>query len=96
MPACKICGSETNCCFNIRLERTPICDYCANSICLQQVSALVLGRKEVPKTKGKNLAKRNVADSETLSGETVEVRSLPFESAYYQTEREDPRFHSRG
>lgn len=36
MKKCKLCGDPTDVIFNINLKATPICEYCASSIFLQQ------------------------------------------------------------
>ena len=46
MKKCKVCKSETENKFNIEFKATPICEDCANSIMLQQVSWLAKTAKE--------------------------------------------------
>lgn len=35
---CKVCGEETETCFNINFKAVPICECCADSIFLQQAA----------------------------------------------------------
>jgi hypothetical protein len=35
---CKICGEETDVIFNIDFVATPICEFCARAITIQQVA----------------------------------------------------------
>lgn len=35
---CKVCGDKTHTVFNIDLKATPICEYCAMAIFIQQAS----------------------------------------------------------
>jgi len=41
MKPCKLCRRKTINIFNVEFKGTPICDYCANSIAIQQVNWLV-------------------------------------------------------